>query len=999
MYLFWHRPDGRCFFLQFSDFLVFAVEYFTTLLYNRFNIVLKSINTIIYIRKPLIMRKLQNIVLIAMLLIFFSAIGAYAEKNTYNVGIINDFNYSEHDLSSYGRASVNKLFPASDNVGLEFYDFSTATGIERLKNGSLSFLAMLPKSERLSENVDFTDRPIAVGFLSLFVKSDKDLYFKDYLSFKNIRIATLENDYFENMLSDFAAQYGFTYTIVHCSGADGMMRAIEAGEADAMLSPATVSPANMRVIAKVGRFEYYCGVRKGDTAMLSILNRCLTTVAEDYPFYLSEGYLGAFHLPYNNMIAMTESDYRAAADKKKLRVYVPDNYPTAFYNRNKQSYDGLFINMVEEIASNAGLELEYIPNDFKSEDALIENIVMGRADALLTVSASTQGVIEATEPYASLTFYPVSEGDVNAADPLTVGITEDNVWITTYIKEKYPNWTVQTFNSINSLFTNTENGTVNAALVSVPELQTKTSLIAHPSLSISQSFSLEIPVQLGISKITCTSQLVKMLNGIIHTTPMEGAELENKIFTLSSTYVPNFRDMMYANRLWVLIILIVILIIILLFYLRARHFHKLSRIDMLTKVYNADYLFSAADKMMSKNPSKSYLLTSVDAMNFKLVNDRFGIIIGDQTLASIANKIKALFKDKGLVGRLEGDNFIIITEDTPDHRRLLSELEKLDIHIHDSTNYQVHLKIGVCPIKHYDSKVPISIYADRANIAKEGVGIIGHNYLRYFTERMYSLLEIESELEVDMITALRRGEFIAYYQPKYDIKTNRIIGAEALVRWDHRIKGLIPPGIFVPLFERNGFINEVDFCVYEQVLRMIKKRLMNNRYVSPISMNVSRCHLADNNFMDKLEELVLSYEIPKKYIDMEITESIFSEGDTSAKELVYELKKRGFTVSMDDFGSGYSSLNLLRVMPIDTLKIDKAFIDDIETSSRSLCIVEEIIKMANRINIKTICEGIENEAQRDILRHAGCDMAQGYYYSKPITEEAFEALLDDKNNI
>ena len=180
---------------------------------------------------------------------------------------------------------------------------------------------------------------------------------------------------------------------------------------------------------------------------------------------------------------------------------------------------------------------------------------------------------------------------------------------------------------------------------------------------------------------------------------------------------------------------------------------------------------------------------------------------------------------------------------------------------------------------------------------------------------------------------------------------------------------------------------------------MIKKRLMNNRYVSPISMNVSRCHLADNNFMDKLEELVLSYEIPKKYIDMEITESIFSEGDTSAKELVYELKKRGFTVSMDDFGSGYSSLNLLRVMPIDTLKIDKAFIDDIETSSRSLCIVEEIIKMANRINIKTICEGIENEAQRDILRHAGCDMAQGYYYSKPITEEAFEALLDDKNNI
>ena len=944
------------------------------------------------------MKKLRNIILIAILLVLFSTLQVYAEKNTYNVGVLNDFNYSGNDLSSYARTSVGKLFSTSDNIDLEFFDYSAATGTEKLKNGALSFVTMVPQSPKLAESVDFTDRPIAVGFLSLFVKNDKELYYKDYLSFKNIRIATLDNDYFENMLADFAAKNGFTYTIVHCSGADGMLRALDAGEADAILSPATVSPAGMRVIAKVGRFEYYCAVRKGDTNTLDMLNRRLITLAEDHPFYLYDGYLTDFQIPYNSMIAMTESDYRAALDKKKLRVYVPDNYPTAFYNKDKHAYDGLFINMVEELASNAGLELEYVQNDFKSEDALIENIVMGRADAVLTVSASTQGVIEATEPYASLTFYPVSSGDVNAADPLTVGITEDNAWITTYLTEEYPNWTVRTFSSINSLLSNAENGTVNAALVSVPELQTKTSLIAHPSLSISQSFSLDIPVQLGISKITCTSQIVKMLNGIIHTTPFKNAELENKIFTLSSTYVPNFRDMMYANRFWVLIILIIILIIVLIFYLRSRHFRKLSHIDMLTKVYNVDYLFSAADRMMRKNPSKSYLLASVDAINFKLVNDRFGLIIGDQTLASIADKIKKLFRDKGLVGRLEGDNFIVITEDTPEHRRTIDELEKLDIHIHDSSNYQVHLKIGVCPIKHYDSKVPMSIYADRANIAKEGVGIVGHNYLRYFTERMYSQLEIESELEVDMITALRRGEFIAYYQPKYDLKTGKIIGAEALVRWKHREKGLISPGLFVPLFERNGFINEVDFSVYEQVLRMIKKRLMNGRHIAPVSMNVSRCHLSDSSFIDKLEALVDSYEIPKKYIDMEITESIFSEGDTSAKELVYELKKRGFTVSMDDFGSGYSSLNLLRVMPIDTLKIDKAFIDDIETSQRSLCIIEEIISMANRINIKTICEGIETEGQRDILRHAGCDMAQGYFYSKPITEEAFEALLDKENN-
>ena len=262
---------------------------------------------------------------------------------------------------------------------------------------------------------------------------------------------------------------------------------------------------------------------------------------------------------------------------------------------------------------------------------------------------------------------------------------------------------------------------------------------------------------------------------------------------------------------------------------------------------------------------------------------------------------------------------------------------------------------------------------------------------------MYEKLEIESELEVDMVASLRNGEFIAYYQPKYDLKTGKIVGAEALVRWNHKDRGLISPGVFVPLFERNGFINYVDFAVYEQAMRMIKKRILNNEPIVPVSMNVSRRHIADKDFADKLDELVKKYKIPKEYIDMEITESIFSDDNKSAKDLVNDLRSRGYAVSMDDFGSGYSSLNLLRIMPIDTLKIDRAFIEDIETSKRSVNIVEEIIAMAKRIDMKTVCEGIETEGQRDILLSAGCDTAQGFYYSRPIPEDAFENLLNKGN--
>ena len=446
-----------------------------------------------------------------------------------------------------------------------------------------------------------------------------------------------------------------------------------------------------------------------------------------------------------------------------------------------------------------------------------------------------------------------------------------------------------------------------------------------------------------------------------------------------------------------LIILITVALIILFLCLRMRYFRRMARIDTLTGVYNNKYLMTAAHKLLTKNADRKYLLVSVDAINFKLVNDRFGTDVGDKMLVSMANELKRLFRDKGIFGRLVGDNFLVIVEDNDNNRLLIDELENADIHVQDASTYRLHIKAGICPITHYDSDTPLSIYVDRANIAKEGVHIVGRNYLCYFTDRMYSKLEIESELEVDMIASLRSGEFIAYYQPKYDLKTNKIVGAEALVRWNHKDKGLISPGIFVPLFERNGFINKVDFAVYEQALRMLKKRLLNNEPVVTVSMNVSRCHLSDPRFADKLDDLVKRYKIPKKYIDMEITESIFSEGDNSANDLVYDLHRRGYSVSMDDFGSGYSSLNLLRIMPIDTLKIDKVFIDDIETSKRSVNIIEEIIAMAKRIDVTTLCEGVETEGQRDILRAAGCDMAQGYYYSRPITEAEFETLLNKEN--
>ncbi len=933
----------------------------------------------------------------ALAAIIFSTT-AYAEKIIYKAGILNDYYYSGNNISLYAQTSVKNAFSYADNTALEFTEYSLNSCIDAVNTDTVDFAAMVPENDTLKICFDYTNEPIATGFLALFTARDSQMYFDDFRKFNGMKIGMLNDCYFENILSEYSKKNDFTYTPIYFNTIDELCGAARSGMVDAMLSPATTAPDGMRLIAKCGGFDYYCVVRKGNTRMLDTLNEIISELKEDSPFYLSSEYQNSFKIPYYNMAALTENDFTALKNQQKLRVLVPDdNYPMSYYDVQKGEYAGVYIDILKKITDNAGIELEYVPDDQK--DMTMTSIMQGKADAILTVSASQQGLIEATEPYTSISYLPVGKEDINVFEDnsLHVGILEDDAWIKDYLSETHPSWFVDEFSSINSLFSAAEDEDIDIALLSSPDMQTKTSLIAHPSLSIIRDFQLSIPVRLGVSRITCPQYVPILLNKVIHGISVSESEFESKVYTLSHIYVPNFRDMLYANKFWTIIILLLFIALIVIIKLREHYFKNLAQTDSLTKIHNMRYFEKESKKICAKNPSQPYLLALVDAKNFKLVNNRFGTIIGDQTIIDIANKIKEIFDGKGLYARLKADSFAVLISDTEENRALIAKLEDIDIHIHDSSRYYVPIKIGVCPIPELNSEIPLSTYIDKAKIATAAAQNSTSNYLCYFTAEMESQLNMRNDIEVEMEQALNRGDFVIYYQPKYDLSNDSIIGAEALVRWEHKEKGLISPGLFVPLFEKNGFIVKVDFHVYDTVLRMIKERIERNEPVVPISMNVSRCHLVDKNFVEKLEALVKKYNVPKKYIEMEITESVFSREDVNAISLIFELKEHDFAISMDDFGSGYSSLNLLRKMPIDTLKIDKAFIDDAENSAKSQVIIQEVISMAKKINVKTICEGVETKGQRDFIKAAGCDMVQGYFYSKPLPQKDFEALLNLSN--
>lgn len=944
------------------------------------------------------MKRLRQLLLIfSVLLSIIIPADVKADNDKYNIGILNDYKFSGNNILQYSKDSVKNVLNHVDNSDAAFSEETINSGIDALNSGQLDFLCMVPMSSTFTSQLDYSAEPVANGFLALFALSESDIYFEDFRSFNNIKIALLNNSYFEDYLKKYSSLHGFTYEPVYFNTTDEMMSAIHTKSVDAVLTPTTGSPDSMRIIAKCGEFNYFLAVKKGNSNMLGELNKALEVLKQNHPFYLSEQFGKSFLIPYRNTVALTDDDYIAAKRQEELRVLVPtDNYPMAYYDAEAKDYRGLYVEILKQVAHNTGLKIKYIPDD--QPDMTLNSIEMGRSDIILTVSDSTEGLVKATEPYTSMAYLPIARKDsvIFEDSSLNVGILNGDKWIANYLNNTHPQWTVTEYPSINALLRAVEHKKLSIALLSTPDMQTKTSLIAHPRLSIVNDFSIDIPVSLGVSALTCHYSVVNLLNKTIASVAVPQSELENKVYTLSHIYVPNFWEMLYANKLWLFLALFVFAVIIAALKLREIYFRRIAQTDPLTSIPNKRCFYETVQKTIDKNPSVPYLLCTVDARNFKLVNDRFGRLIGDQTLCLIAREIKGLFGDNSIYARAQGDSFLIFTEDTAEGRERINSISELSIYIHNSSNYHILLKAGVCPIEHFDAEIGLDNYIDRAVVAKNHSPVRNAHTVTYFTKDMENELNLQNSIEIEMDKALENGEFIVYYQPKYELQTDDIIGAEALVRWKKGDK-VIPPNLFIPLFEKNGFIVELDFYIYEQVMKMIKSRIRDKKNIVPISMNVSRCHLSDINFVERLEALVGKYQIPKQYIEMEITESIFNEADSSALSLIRKLKEHGFTISMDDFGSGYSSLNLLREVPIDTLKIDKAFIDNAHDSPRGRVIVEAIISMASKINIKTICEGVETCMQRDFLKQAGCNMVQGFLYSKPLPFTDFEKLLNSSN--
>ncbi len=411
---------------------------------------------------------------------------------------------------------------------------------------------------------------------------------------------------------------------------------------------------------------------------------------------------------------------------------------------------------------------------------------------------------------------------------------------------------------------------------------------------------------------------------------------------------------------------------------------------LLSRKAFCDKVEAIAQRENDKVNSGEYALACFDVIRFKAINDIYGMEEGDKLLKHIAESLSKSVKEGDAVCRSNADHFLVFTHTTGAELELMIEQILTDISLYGQT-FEVTCNVGIYITE--DAELTVESMIDRAVLAKstiKGSYTIRYNY---FTEELRKEMLTEQEIVGMISNALAEKHFVIYYQPQFNHATGTLVGAEALVRWKHPEKGLISPGVFIPIFEKNGFITRLDLYVFEEVCAFIRKSMDEGKPLVPLSTNFSRYDIFQPNFVEKLEEIRQRYDVPVKYLRVEITESAIVGGSQHTNEIIHKLHSFGYIVEMDDFGSGYSSLNVLKDIELDIIKLDMLFLSGESESNRGGTIVSAVIRMAKWLGIPVIAEGVETVKQADFLKSIGCEYIQGYLYSRPLPEADYEKLI------
>ncbi|UUC42532.1 EAL domain-containing protein [Clostridioides difficile] len=446
------------------------------------------------------------------------------------------------------------------------------------------------------------------------------------------------------------------------------------------------------------------------------------------------------------------------------------------------------------------------------------------------------------------------------------------------------------------------------------------------------------------------------------------------------------------------------IITLILYIIRRKYVNQIENIaylDSITNGINSTKFSILVKPLISESPDSTYMMVAINIKDFKLINDCFGSKKGNLTLKHLYNVLyKNIDENEEFVCRHDADLFYLLIKNRPvlEALELLYKIEA-DINYFNKNRenpYFLRISAGIYTIENHNEDL-ITIQ-DHANTARKSFNKAHQSDFSFYSDIERKRLISEKEISNLMEKALENKEFFMCLQPKIDIKSGKISGAESLVRWKNSEKGIIYPSDFIPLFEKSGFICKLDLYILEETCKLISKWIKEGKEVLRISVNVSRQHLNDKLFLEKYKLICNKYNVPTYLIDLELTESIFLE-NPEAVDIIDDIHSNGFKCSIDDFGFGYSSLGILKDFKVDIIKLDRSFFVSKNNIDRGKVVIKSIIELSKRLGMKVTAEGIEELEQVEFLKNVGCDYIQGYVFSKPLLISDFEDFAYENNKI
>ena len=423
-------------------------------------------------------------------------------------------------------------------------------------------------------------------------------------------------------------------------------------------------------------------------------------------------------------------------------------------------------------------------------------------------------------------------------------------------------------------------------------------------------------------------------------------------------------------------------------------------IDEVTGIFNKNGFSNFMEDVIYTR-SLRFAIAYFDFDNFKAINDLFGYAEGDKLLRFAADILADEIGENETCGRFSGDNFYVLFT-APSQSKLESRINSVmdkfstfKFSPDASTAYDIICHCGIVQVTDFHRDKTIDFFVDRAKMALASEVKSHKNSFIYYEDSMRKSIVFKAELENDLMHSLENNDFKVYVQPKHSVQTEKLAGGEALIRWEHPTKGFLTPNSFVDIFERNGQVTEIDFYVLEQVCKLQKEWAELGLRPIVISVNQSRMHLYKQDYFDRLRKMIRKYGVDPKFIELEITETVAMSNTQLLAQATKRLHKLGFRVSIDDFGAGQSSLNVLKDIDVDVIKLDRGFFIELSSSPKGKEIINTVIRMSKNLNIETVSEGIETREQFNFIKKAGCDLVQGFLFGKPMPINDFSELFKE----